>query len=99
MLSPDENKMQGNIDWLKTYNLDLDDVVSCDTLDCKRPATHYAHVKCCNAVIIGCQPCLHESYKVVLWMVQHNKPIRCQGCHKTNKPQGWLSKPEKLSLL
>ena len=99
MLSPDENKMQGNIDWLKTYNLDLEDVVSCDTLDCKKPATHYAQVRCCNAVIIGCKDCLHDAYKVVLWMVKQSKPIVCQGCKKSNRPEGWLSRPQKLSLL
>lgn len=99
MLPANENKPQGNIEWLKTYNLDLEDVVSCDTVDCKEPATHYAKVKCCGAVLIGCQPCMSNAYKVVLWMIKSNKSISCQGCGKSNPPQGWLTRPEKLSLL
>ena len=99
MFGPDENKIQGNIDWLKTYNLALEDTVSCDTADCEREATHYARVKCCGAVIVGCEPCLREAYGTVLWMIKHNKFVTCQGCGKHSRPQGWLSKPEKLSLL
>jgi hypothetical protein len=96
---PDENKIQGNIEWLKTYGLDLEDVVSCDTVGCVRPATHYARVGCCGAVIIGCEPCLHDAYRTVLYMIKEHKAITCQGCGKHNRPEGWLSKPEKLSLL
>jgi hypothetical protein len=99
MLSPDENKMQGNIEWLKTYNLGLEDVVSCDTVECSNPATYYAKVKCCGAVLISCEPCMHNAYKVVTFMVKSNKAVVCQGCNKPNNPKGWLSRPVKLSLL
>lgn len=99
MFGPDENKMQGNSDWLQTYELALEDVVSCDTINCSRPATHYAQVKCCDAVIIGCKPCLQEAYKVVLFMLKEGKSIICQGCGKTNRPEGWLSRPLELSLV
>ncbi len=99
MLGPDENKMQGNIDWLETYGLDLEDRVSCDTINCERPAAHYTHVKCCNAVVIGCAECLKDSFKVVMWMISQHKMVVCKSCGKSNHPQGWLSRPQKLSLL
>ena len=99
MLSPDDNKIQGNIEWLKTYDLDLEDVVSCDTVGCEKPATHYAQVKCCGAVLIGCKDCLHNAYKVVMWMMRKGEFVTCQACKKKNPPNGWLSRPEKLSLL
>ena len=99
MFGPDENKMQGNIDWLNTYNLALEDVVSCDTLDCTNPATHYVKAKCCGSVIIGCTDCIHEAYNVVMWFIKNRKLVKCKGCGKNCRPQGWLGRPEKLSLL
>lgn len=95
-LGPEDTKPQGNSEWLSTYKLALTDTVSCDTVDCKRPATHYAQVKCCNAVIIGCEKCLHGAFKVVIWMIKTGQPIKCQGCSEVCNPNGWLSRPQEL---
>ena len=95
----DENKMQGNVDWLKSYNLALEDKVGCDTNSCTNEAEYYAQVKCCNAVIISCEECIRKAYKLVLWMLKQNKAVVCEECNQSNDPRGWLSRPSKLSLL
>ncbi len=98
-MSPEENKPQGNIDWLEKYDLALEDRVACDTVECRNDAEYFARVECCSAVLIQCKTCMHDSYKTIIKMIENGKNLMCKGCGKANRPQGWLKRPEKLSLL
>lgn len=92
----EENKPQGDSDWLKEFNLALQDIVDCDTIGCEFPATHYAKVKCCGAVSICCEDCMEKSLRAVLAMIQTQQRITCKYCHRTNDPQGWVSSPVEI---
>lgn len=92
----DDNKTQGNSDWLKAYGLALEDRVPCDSEDCDGNAGYYSQVSCCGAVLLACTACMKQAGKTVIWMLHHNKEIVCDACGKRNNPKGWMSAPEKL---
>lgn len=94
----EENKPQGNTEWLKTYGLSLEDVVPCDTVECTRPATHFTKRKCCGSVVLVCEECLSTSLQLLMELIQSKTVVRCEFCRKHNNPYGWLSKPEVLQL-
>jgi hypothetical protein len=96
---PEEFKMQGNIDWLDTYNLALEDKVVCDTEGCNNEAEFWTKFNCCNSVLIGCRLCVGNRVRVTTALIKQGKGIICPECSKVVNPLGWLKKPEKLSLL
>lgn len=93
-----ENKPQGNIEWLKQYNLALTDDVPCDSITCNEKATLYSQIKCCGTVVFGCTNCMNATYHFVLHRMKEMKPIKCMACSKTNMPFGWISRPRKIEL-
>lgn len=92
----DENKTQGNSEWLETYGLALEDRVSCDSADCNDSGVLFSKVSCCGAVLIACDECMHKAAQLVMWMMHNGKAIVCEGCGAKCSPKGWMSKPEKL---
>lgn len=92
----DENRTQGNSEWLKTYGLALVDRVPCDTVKCDKDATMYAQVKCCGAVVINCRSCMMNAYRALNWMMRVGETVLCHQCHTRNDPRNWLSLPKKL---
>lgn len=93
---PDENKPQGNSEWLETYNLALEDRVQCDSEECENPATVFVQVKCCGAVMLSCEACMRKAQRLVVWMVHNRRIIQCEGCGTKNHPAQWMGEVQKL---
>lgn len=86
----------GNSDWLKEYNLLLEDALPCDSDDCDNEATCYAQVRCCGAVLIACYACMEKAVRLTEWMINRRRVITCAGCNERNAPKGWMTDPYKL---
>lgn len=93
-----ENEPQGTSDWLKEYGLNIEDRVSCDTIDCKNAAIYYSRVRCCGGVMLSCGPCYDKAVQFVMWMIHNDKILSCKWCHEVCTPKGWLSPPHDLLL-
>ena len=93
-----ENEPQGNIEWLETYGLLLEDKVSCDSDNCDNQALYWSKVSCCGAVFIACAPCMRQAGMVIKQQLMHNRMIECTGCGKKSSPVHWMSAPQRLAL-
>lgn len=91
-----ENKPQGNIDWLKTYDLALEDKVSCDGERCGNQATHYLATVCCGSVVLCCWTCIEQSFTMLLSLLSRHKMLQCRVCGSNNNPREFFTKPAKL---
>lgn len=94
----DENKPQGNSDWLQAYGLDLEDKVLCDSKGCEGEAVYYSQASCCSAIILACENCMHSAAKMLVWLHHNERSVTCDACNRETDPKGWLSKPQRLRL-
>lgn len=92
-----EGSIQGNSDWLKTYNIALEDVVNCDTAGCGKKALFYAKVTCCGGVLFVCSECLVGASHTIEIMIRQGQKIQCASCLEFNNPYGWMGTPKRLT--
>lgn len=92
----DENKPQGDIKWLQTYHLDLDDAVVCDTEGCNNESTVWFRVRCCGTIYFSCDTCYDMGKKYLKKMKMARQIIVCLDCNARCEPMTWLSPPVPL---
>jgi hypothetical protein len=92
----EDNKIQGNSEWLKTYNLSLEDRVECDAKSCKNEATLWFTTNCCGVVHIACQSCYDVTLSALKVYILTGTPARCINCSMRWDPNKWLNGPHPL---
>jgi hypothetical protein len=90
----DDTTPLGHRDWLK--DLKIDENIHCDSPGCKRPASVWARVRCCEAVMILCRTCMIDLVTVLNLRIRTKHPIHCVDCDNDVDPQGWISRPEPI---
>lgn len=96
MNASSENTPQGNSEWLKTFNLNLEDKVTCDTEGCDGVGGWWTKVSCCDKVFIFCNECVKKNHLFIAWLAASNKVVVCKHCHTERSPIGWQTRPEQL---
>lgn len=86
----------GDSEWLKSYDLALEDKVACDTKACPREGAVFNKVNCCGNVGIFCRPCMVVRIRSALDALKAGREVRCGNCNKVSSPSNWLTKPQEI---
>ena len=89
-----EGDTQGNSEWLKEFNLALDDTVKCDS--CANRAVWYVKVKCCDGIVFCCMTCLADAGTTIEIMIMQGRRVLCASCKEYSNPSGWFGTPKRL---
>lgn len=84
------------MDWFS--QLDLEDRVPCDTIDCEEAAYCWLRAQCCNEILFLCEFCLVNTRKQLLAISMLGSFIECESCGREIEPENWLKAPEPLVL-
>lgn len=92
----EENKPQGSAEWLKSFDIALEDKVTCDGLTCSHGAAVYMKTRCCGEVIFACPDCLQSAQQTIIRLIAARQLIMCLMCGSPNSPRTWLTKAINL---